>query len=245
MNLSGGQRPNTNAPIGTQRLSLIKTVVIVDDSMSMAGQPWNDAREALAGVAELAGQVDSEGLDIYFLNDSRFRLDIRDRQAMRSLFDLIMPGGVTPTGKKLKEVLDIYIPKLENRRLAQKPISIIVITDGVPTDDPKEAIVQAALRLDMANVPARQLGIQFVQIGDDPGATEALNQLDDGLASMSGLRDMVDTTTFNPNDPLFRTESLVKILLGAVDNALDNTGVGISPSMPKVGGPAWGSNYGY
>ncbi|KAA1469645.1 hypothetical protein DENSPDRAFT_773339 [Dentipellis sp. KUC8613] len=202
----------------------------------MAGQAWNDAREALAGVAEVSGKVGTDGLDIFFLNDPRYRFELKDRSAVRSLFDLVMPEGQTPTGKKLEDVLSIYVPKLEDRRLGHKPISIVVITDGVPTDDPKEVIIETARRLDLSGVPLRQLGIQFVQIGDDPGATEALRELDDGLEHMHGIRDIVDTTVFNPNDPLFRTETLIKILMGAVDNALDNS---VSSSLPRVDYPQY------
>ena len=39
-------------------------------------------------------------------------------------------AGQTPTGTKLKEILDKYIPLVENKRVPHKPINIIVITDG-------------------------------------------------------------------------------------------------------------------
>ena len=45
-----------------------------------------------------------------------------------------------------------------------------------------------ARRLDVKNVPLHQLSIQFVQIGDDPGATEALKELDDQLGPDHGVR---------------------------------------------------------
>jgi hypothetical protein len=34
----------------------------------MAGGLWNQAREALSGIASLAGSYDSDGIDIFFLN---------------------------------------------------------------------------------------------------------------------------------------------------------------------------------
>ena len=42
--------------------------------------------------------------------------------------------------------------------------------------------------MDRKKVPLRQLGIQFVQIGDDPDATEALEDLDDQLGPENGVR---------------------------------------------------------
>lgn len=42
--------------------------------------------------------------------------------------------------------------------------------------------------MDVRNVPLRQFGIQFVQIGDDPDAAEALKELDDQLGPDHGVR---------------------------------------------------------
>jgi len=41
--------------------------------------------------------------------------------------------GQTPTGEKLEEILNKYIPRIEDPNIANKPIAIIVITDGVPS----------------------------------------------------------------------------------------------------------------
>jgi len=49
-------------------------------------------------------------------------------------------------------------------------------------------IIDFARRLDVKNIPLRQLGIQFVQIGDDPDATDALKELDDSLGPVHGIR---------------------------------------------------------
>jgi gamma-glutamylcysteine synthetase len=57
-----------------------------------------------------------------------------------------------------------------------------------PADDPRQVIVEYARHLDRRNVALRQLGIQFVQIGNDPDATEALKELDDNLGPMHGVR---------------------------------------------------------
>lgn len=80
--------------------------------------------------------------------------------------------------------------------------------DSSSADDPEAVIIQAARRLDRGNLPVSQVrpstvllyrtfsamsyllqvGIQFVQVGDDPRATEALRELDDELAKEYGIR---------------------------------------------------------
>jgi hypothetical protein len=204
---------------GLHRLDSIKTVILVDDSMSMAGTLWAEAREALAGVADLNSRFSTGGVDVYFLNNKKFGLDIKDGREVRQLFDTVDPVGQTPTGEKLQEMFDKYIPLLEDKNLAHKPITIVVITDGVPTDDPEEVIIGAARWLDKTAVPARQIGVQFAQIGDDEDATEALRELDEGLADQHGIRDMVDTTLYDGTE--FTTATMVKILLGAIDESVD------------------------
>lgn len=42
-------------------------------------------------------------------------------------------SGHTPTGQALEELLNKYIPFLEDSRLGYPPITLIVITDGVPS----------------------------------------------------------------------------------------------------------------
>jgi hypothetical protein len=101
--------------------------------------------------------------------------------------------------------LDIYVPRIEDQSLHHKPISILVITDGVPSesldglcdleiwltlisaDDPRSVIVEIARRLDVRNAPLRQLGIQFVQIGNDANAAKAFKDLDDQLGPDHGV----------------------------------------------------------
>jgi hypothetical protein len=60
--------------------------------------------------------------------------------------------------------------------------------------------VDFARHLDVKNVPLRQLGIQFVQIGDDPDATEALNELDVQLGPANGVRVSETATSLYPDN---------------------------------------------
>src|ERR1700677_3018272 len=39
-------------------------------------------------------------------------------------------AGQTPLGAKLRQILDIYVPRIEEPSYNHKPISILVITDG-------------------------------------------------------------------------------------------------------------------
>lgn len=70
------------------------------------------------------------------------------------------------------------------------------------------------------NIP--QVGISFVQIGEDPSARAYLQELDDELPKY-GIRDMVDTTPYSKS-LASEPDMLVKILLGGVHRRVDAKG---------------------
>ncbi|CAE6481172.1 unnamed protein product [Rhizoctonia solani] len=213
-----------------EMLRRYKTVMVVDDSSSMEGDSWAEAREALAGLADAAAKYDQEGIDVHFLNDQRVGTNIKNGVEVKRLFDFVRPKGITPTGEKLEELLLAYMNRLEQAREQDpegefksiKPVNFIVITDGAPTDDPESVIVSIARRLDAGHFPLMQVGIQFVQIGTAEDTAEALRELDDGLAHQHGIRDMVDTTPYTGSE--FNTDLLVKILLGGINRRVDRHG---------------------
>jgi len=208
-------------------------VCVVDDSSSMEGALWYEARDALSGIADVAARYDADGVDIHFLNDPSVGKNMRTGSEVKRLFDRVTPQGITPTGEKLEELLLDYLIRLEQAKADSvnsgdptalkkiKPVNFLVITDGQPTDDPESVIVQAAKRLDEGRFPLSQVGIQFVQIGSDPGAAESLRELDDELAKTHHVRDMVDTVPFSAEGSQLGTDTLVKILLGGINRRLD------------------------
>lgn len=74
-------------------------------------------------------------------------------------------------------------------------------------------------QLDRGQYPLSQVGIQFLQIGNDPEARETLQELDDGLSSEHGIRDMVDTVPFNGEE--MNAGLIIKTLLGGINRRLD------------------------
>ncbi|KAL0569712.1 hypothetical protein V5O48_012251 [Marasmius crinis-equi] len=203
-------------------------VLIIDDSDSMTTDGrWNQARDALASVAENSYRFDDDGVDMFFINNEIFRKNIKTRNEVIQLFNSITPDGATPTGARLRSVLQEYIPLVEQRARTQsvpKPVNVIVITDGDPTDDVETIIVQAAQQLHRVQVPERLLGIQFVQIGNDLDATRALQKLDSALEKKHNIRDMVDTTLYDPSHPELTAEMVYKILFGAISKQVDHIG---------------------
>ena len=167
----------------------------------MAGRSWKETATALKSITPICTAHDADGIDIYFLNspdNSEYR-NITRSADVDSIFQSIKPRGGTPTGTRLNAILRPYLRELEAKGSdAVKPLNIIVITDGQSSDDVESVIINAAKKLDKWDSPAWQVGIQFFQVGEERGATEALKELDDDLAGRGdGMRDIVDTVPWN------------------------------------------------
>ncbi|TYJ57809.1 hypothetical protein B9479_001419 [Cryptococcus floricola] len=209
------------------------TVFLVDDSSSMAGPLWREARAAIMEVAEIASRYDEDGIDIHFLNSKRVGRELKGRDDVEELFEGLKPRGVTPTGMRLEAILRDYMTRLERASTLSpsigssseehvKPLNVVVVTDGAPTDDPESVIVAVARRLDRGEYPLSQVGIQFLQIGDDVGATMALQQLDDELSETHQIRDIVDTVPDSGQE--MTAQFIIKTLLGGINRRLDRRG---------------------
>lgn len=208
------------------------TIIIMDDSSSMAGSLWKEAKQALATLADVACQYDANGVDIHFLNHYGSMTGVTDSKTIHQEFANLQPCGPTPIGHRLDIILGDYFRDLDAAKRQEnagdylarkqiKPVNVIVITDGAPTDDPESVIVSFAQRLDADKWPLAQVGIQFVQIGNSRRATKFLVELDDSLKQTHHIRDIVDTTPYIGE---LNAEMLIKILLGGINRRVDTKG---------------------
>jgi uncharacterized protein YegL len=208
-------------------LDKFDTIFLIDDSGSMAGGRWRQTADALMTITPVCTAHDEDGVDIYFLNQAELpgHRNVKSAGAVQQIFNSVRPGGSTLTGTRLDGILRNYLKRYAKAPETTKPINIICITDGEPTDDVEGPIVQTAKKLDRLDAPAWQIGIQFFQVGNDPMATKHLKQLDDELAEISGdgdLRDMVDTVPFtNAEGARLSGDGILKVVLGAVTRRLD------------------------
>ncbi|KAK3671358.1 hypothetical protein LTR78_008819 [Recurvomyces mirabilis] len=203
------------------------TAFLIDDSGSMAGGRWRETADALETITPICTAHDADGIDIFFLNhpDNSFHRNITSSATVREVFSTVKPGGGTPTGQRLNQILKPYVRKYEANPETTKPLNIICITDGEPSDDVESPLIAAAKKLDKLDAPAWQVGVQFFQVGRDEEAKAHLKQLDDELAEIAGdddLRDIVDTVPFTGAEGTHLSgDGILKVVLGAVNRRLD------------------------
>lgn len=229
--LSGGAADSPYAFLGQ-----FDTIFVIDDSGSMSGRSWRETSAALGAITPICTEHDTNGIDIYFLNhrnphaedDLGGYANVTTTPSVHEIFKNVRPMGGTPTGTRLNAILKRHLADLSNKKKSHgqeasiKPLNIIVITDGVATDDVESAIVSAARKLDKMGAEPWQVGIQFFQVGQEPEAAEDLRELDDALAGEHGVRDMVDTVPWSGIDGAILTaEGIMKATMGAINRKLD------------------------
>ena len=211
----------------------------------MAGRSWREVSQALSLIAPIVAKHDSDGMDVYFLNHKSSNpgaplegvapggyRGIKRATTVTEIFERVRPQGGTPTGTRVHNILKPYLAKLEKEITEgkdMKPLNLIVFTDGVPSDDVESVLLSAAKKLDKLDAPPYQIGVQFFQVGNEEGAKEALEELDDGLSALveGGVRDIVDTITWTGGAASseggigLTADGVLKACLGSVVKRLD------------------------
>ena len=218
---------------GLEKLAEYDTIFLVDDSSSMSADApsglsrWKEACNALADFANIAVKHDEDGIDIYFINHSHSGQGVKGTSEVHKLFRF-RPGGRTDIGARLQTLLPPgYIKQMQaaSKELGPWPkrLNYIIITDGEATDPQvlREWIQGLAQTLADLRAPQAQIGFQFVQVGDDEGASRFLDELDgDESIKAAADYDIVDTVKFSPGQN-FDAVFLTKALMGGINRRLD------------------------
>lgn len=136
-------------------------------------------------------------------------------------------------GTQLKnKVLEPLVVQRARSNQLQKPVLVIIITDGQPAGEPQgavfDAIKYASNELSRTPHGKGAISFQFAQVGNDLKAREFLSKLDDE----PGIGELIDSTSnFEVEQdemsraipPVDLTPELwlLKLLLGAIDSSYD------------------------
>ncbi|MCS6959555.1 MAG: VWA domain-containing protein [Pseudanabaenaceae cyanobacterium SKYGB_i_bin29] len=186
--------------------------LIIDKSGSMAtkDQPggksrWEAIKESTMAVASRCEELDPDGITVYLFAGKFKRYDKVTSAKVEQIFQENEPAGSTNLTAVLRDALDHHFSKPDKR-----PTTILVVTDGEPDDRKSvfEVIIQATQRM----TSDEELAISFLQIGNDPQATQFLKSLDDKLTGVGAKFDVVDTVTFADMEDMTITEVLTNAI---------------------------------
>lgn len=186
-------------------------MLLIDDSGSMlergsggwgsgrgsAITRWDQVSGLLSDLAPIITQYDPQGIDLHFLNHINPQQGLQSAQEVHEIFGRVRPRGGTPLGMRINTILDGYMSSLRYER-DLKPLNLVVITDGRAGD---EGILYAALEEHVTRIvqrghPAHQMGVEFLQVGDDRYATLHLYEIEEAVSRhhMTLNRDVVGVT---------------------------------------------------
>lgn len=222
---------------------------LCDDSGSMRatvnngiqGQPkasrWDELRNTVSMVVDVARTFNAEGMDLHFLNRAPIKSVTHSTQLQPAF--AASPNGYTPLQATLRRLL------AENTaHYMKKPLLLIIATDGQPTNhagaNDMHGFRQAVV--DAVNTRSRVVRIQFLACSDNDTDVGWLNEMDRRIKNV----DVTDDYHSERNELLragrfqqfTRGDYVCKALLGGICDKFDQLdgqdrhGFGMSAAPP-------------
>ena len=182
-------------------------------------------------MCEVATLFDEDGLTVRFMNSKLEGNNIKTNSAAGTLVDRVKFEGMTPLGTNLDaRIIQPLFTALVQKKALPKPVLVIVITDGEPTGEPADRVVQViknakALATSSPYGPG-SIAFEFAQVGKDAAAQAFLARLD----KHPDIGKMIDATSyFELEQEEYKRKGvnltpdvwLVKLMVGAVDPTFD------------------------
>jgi hypothetical protein len=208
-------------------------VFIVDDSGSM-NTPlgditgpfdhnptrWDELRQTVSIVVDIASVFDPDGIDIFFLNRQSMH-NVKNAEELIPVF-AVPPAGPTPIVRVLRQVLQAKQLEIQERKLL-----VLIATDGVPTNDNGQQdtkTLEHALRHERN--PINRIPVTIIACTDDHDCIGYLNNWDKKIPSLDVADDYRSEReeihkVQGKDFPFSFGDYVVKVLMGAVDDWFD------------------------
>ncbi len=192
--------------------------LIIDKSGSMSIKDqvggksrWQVMQESTLALASKCEELDPDGITIYIFSGRFKRYDNVTADKVLQIFKENEPSGRTDLAGVLKHATDDYFRRKSIGDTKDNGEIFVVVTDGEP-DDRKavmKVIIEASRKLDQDE----EMGLSFIQVGNDPDATRFLKVLDDELEGAGAKFDIVNTITIDDMEDYTLTEILLNALI--------------------------------
>ena len=198
------------------------TIVVAKTAASLLKIPpgyeqrWLAAHDAIVSLAQQCEVFDPDGITIYVSCRDEADLFRRYKQVLSSqvtaIFDAHYPPETLNLLNVLQSALDDYFARKTAGQTKPNGEMILVLIDGEPPD--RMAIAKLIIHMTEKLDQDHELGIGFLQLGDDFIARGFLNALDENLKSAGAKFDIVHTQTFTEVKP----DSLTRFLLDVLND---------------------------
>ncbi len=177
-------------------------------------EAWAQAQTALLDLCQECAALDPDRLMLYsasgnhLLSQTNISAPIAERvKALLDSYNSDEPMDLVVT---LEMVLENYFTRKSQGQTKENGEIIVVILDREPPNRVKliKLLVKATEQMDRQE----ELGITFIQVGDDALTRGFLKSLDDDLATAGARFDIADTKLMTEMEQ----ESLTEVLMGAI-----------------------------
>jgi hypothetical protein len=157
----------------------------------MSRWDWSERQISFLGHQTSSVLPDGFTLVLFSGGQETFRNVHADQ--IPSIFRASNPGGGTNMAKALKKQLNEYFAERNNNPYV-KPLSIAIITDGVP--DNARALTSTIIEATRQMQNPGEISISFLQVGNDPQGSRLLQDLDFDLVNQGAYFDIVSAKGF-------------------------------------------------
>ncbi|MGV0027169.1 hypothetical protein [Phormidesmis priestleyi] len=177
-------------------------------------QRWLNAHDAIVTLAQKCETFDPDGITLYLSDCNKSEQFKSYKQVKSSQITEIFEAHYPPATIDLLKVLQTIFHEFFTRKAAQqtKPNGemILILIDGEPRNRMaiSQLLIHTANQLDQDS----ELGIGFIQLGDDLIARGFLAALDENLKSAGAKFDIVHTEVLTDIQPHSLTEFLQNVL---------------------------------
>ena len=180
------------------------------------GERIQDLKLIINRIAFASTLFDTNGIDIRFMNwkpqDTSILSNVTSEQQVEALFsggpNSVQFAGLTPLGTELRnQVITPLIVQKASSHTLQKPVLVIIITDGQPAGESrgtlKEVMLNARSQMQRYSEYGQYpIAFQIAQVGNDQAAREFLGELDEDQ-SIGDIVDCTSSTAFTIHRHIF------------------------------------------
>jgi hypothetical protein len=196
------------------------TIVVAKAAVNLAKMPpgyeqrWLAAHDAILSLAQTCETFDPDGITVYISCRDEADLFKQYKQVLPgqiiAIFDAHYPPDTLNLLNVLQIALDDYFTRKASAQTKPNGEMILVLIDGEPQD--RMAIAKLLIRTTEKLDQEHELGIGFLQLGDDFIARGFLNALDENLKLAGAKFDIVHTQVFEQVTPDLLTGFLLDVL---------------------------------
>ena len=195
---------------------LARTAVNHSTHTPRFGDRWQEAYDALFALIQQCQDLDPDGITLFVSCDqTKETCPFRKHEQVKvdqlsEILDSNYPPDTVNLQSVLQEALDDYFSRKAAQKAKPNGEMILIFIDGEPGD--RMAIAKTIIEATHQIQYDAELGIGFVQVGDDLVARGFLNALDDHLQGAGAKFDIVNTHLVEQLESIPLTEALLQVL---------------------------------